>query len=144
MVSKKVLNHFDGDIKDKVFTVWGLAFKPGTDDMREAPSINLINALVQAGATVQAYDPEASETSKREFPKEYIKNGSLNIMDDQYGALVNSDGLILMTEWRQFRRPDFLYIKDKLKNAIIFDGRNQYDPHNLKEDGFEYFGIGRR
>lgn len=143
VLPQKVLRQFDGDVKGKIFTVWGLAFKPGTDDMREAPSINLINALVQAGATVQAYDPEASETAKHEFPQDYIKNGMLKILDDQYSALANSDALILITEWKQFRRPDFLYIKDKLKQAIIFDGRNQYDPAKLRELGFKYIGIGR-
>jgi len=143
VLPQKVLRQFDGNVKGKVFTVWGLAFKPGTDDMREAPSINLINALIQAGATIQAYDPVVEETAKREFPQDYVKNGMLRIMDDQYGALANSDALILITEWKQFRRPDFLYIKDKLKQAIIFDGRNQYDPAKLRELGFKYIGIGR-
>ena len=143
VLPQKVFRQFDGEVKGKIFTVWGLAFKPGTDDMREAPSINLINALVQAGATVQAYDPEASETAKHEFPQDYMENGMLRIMDDQYSALANSDALILITEWKQFRRPDFLYIKDKLKQAVIFDGRNQYDPAKLRELGFKYIGIGR-
>ena len=143
ILPQKVFRQFDGEVKGRIFTVWGLAFKPGTDDMREAPSINLINALVEAGASVQAYDPEASETAEREFPRDYVKNGMLRIMDDQYGALANSDALILITEWKQFRRPDFLYIKDKLKQAVIFDGRNQYDPAKLRELGFKYIGIGR-
>ena len=143
VLPNKVMSYFGKDLKGKTFTLWGLAFKPGTDDMREAPSVNLVNMLVAAGAKIQAYDPEASDTAKHIFPDEYVNNGSLQIMDDQYGALAGSDALILITEWKQFRRPDFLYIKEKLSQPIIFDGRNQYDPERLREMGITYIGIGR-
>lgn len=139
------INHyFDGDLKGKSFAVWGLAFKPGTDDMREAPSIVLINALIEAGATVVAYDPVAKDTAALEFPSEWLSEGLLQIVDDQYGVLDNVDALALVTEWKRFRQPDFELMKDAMKSAVIFDGRNQYDPVYLAEVGFKYCGIGRR
>ena len=139
-----IKDYFDGDLNGKVFAVWGLAFKPGTDDMREAPSIVLINALIDAGAKVLAYDPVAKDTAASEFPATWLSEGLLQIVDDQYSILNNVDGLALVTEWKRFRQPDFELMKDTMKSAVIFDGRNQYDPAYLAEVGFKYCGIGRR
>jgi UDPglucose 6-dehydrogenase len=136
--------YFAGDLAGKTIAVWGLAFKPGTDDMREAPSIVLINALIEAGAKVVAYDPVAKETAVREFPAEWLADGRLQMSDSQYDVLNDADGLALLTEWKRFRQPDFADMKAAMKEAVIFDGRNQYDPVYLTEVGFKYRGIGRR
>jgi len=141
---RNISNYFDEDLTGKHFAIWGLAFKPGTDDMREAPSIVLINALIAAGATVSAFDPVATETAKAEFPSGWFDDGRLRFFDFQYDVLKNADALVLVTEWKRFRQPDFLAMKDVMTNALIFDGRNQYDPDYLTECGFEYSGIGRR
>ena len=139
----KINAYYGGDVSDKTFCLWGLAFKPGTDDMREAPSLQIINDLVNAGAKVQAYDPVARETAAIDIPDEWMADGRVTILDDQYQALENADALILATEWKQFRNPDFNYIKDKLSEAVIFDGRNQYDPDLMETYGISYSGIGR-
>ena len=139
----KINNFYDGDVSGKTFCMWGLAFKPGTDDMREAPSLQIINDLVNAGAKVQAYDPVAKETASIDIPDEWLADGRVKILDDQYQALESADALILVTEWKQFRNPDFNYIKDKLAEPIIFDGRNQYDPELMATFGISYSGIGR-
>lgn len=139
---EKIRKRF-GSVKGMTFGVWGLAFKPGTDDMREASSVVLLHQLVAAGATVKAYDPVAMESARREFPPEWFKSGQLELMAEQYSALKNADAMILMTEWKPFRHPDFGYIRKIMKNPVIFDGRNQYDPQLLREAGFEYKGIGR-
>lgn len=142
-VAKKVKTVFNNDVSGKTFCLWGLAFKPGTDDMREASSLQIISDLVNAGAQIQAFDPVATETATASIPDEWINNGSVKIINDQYDALDNTTALILATEWKQFRNPDFNKVKQKLKQAIIFDGRNQYDPDQLKDLGFAYYGIGR-
>jgi len=111
--------------------------------MREASSLQIINDLVAAGAKIQAFDPVASETAAAEIPEKWITNGSVKILSDQYEALENAEALILVTEWKQFRNPDFDAIKQKLKQPVIFDGRNQYEPAQMKELGFTYSGIGR-
>jgi len=139
----KIDAYYGGDVSGKTFCLWGLAFKPGTDDMREAPSLQIINDLVNAGAKIQAYDPVARETAAIDIPDEWMADGRVTIMDDQYKALENADALILATEWKQFRNPDFNYIKDKLTEAVIFDGRNQYDPDMMETFGIIYSGIGR-
>jgi len=139
----KINNFYDGDVSGKTFALWGLAFKPGTDDMREAPSLQIINDLVTAGAKIQAYDPVAKETASIDIPDEWLADGRVTILDDQYHALDNTDALILATEWKQFRNPDFNYIKEKLSSPIIFDGRNQYDPELMTDFGITYLGIGR-
>ena len=123
--------------------MWGLAFKPGTDDMREASSVVLIGELIGAGASVKAYDPVAMTAARRELPGAWFDSGQLKLVDEQYSALDNADAMVLMTEWKPFRHPDFVQIKKILKNPVIFDGRNQYDPKLLREAGFEYSGIGR-
>ncbi len=136
---EKVKAYFGGQLSGKTFAVWGLSFKPQTDDMREAPSIVIIKGLVQAGARVIAYDPVAMEESKRNLGNV----PGLSYASNQYDALKGADALLLVTEWHQFRHPDFYRIKSLLSSPVIFDGRNQYDPHGLREQGFTYYGIGR-
>lgn len=140
---EKIKAEFGSDLTGMQFGIWGLAFKPGTDDMREATSVVVINELIKAGATIKAYDPVASETAKIEFNPELFNTGKLEFVDHQYNALENSEALVLVTEWKQFRHPDFEFIKGQLKSATIFDGRNQYEPRAMKDLGFKYFGIGR-
>ncbi len=136
----KVMQHFDNNIKDKTFAIWGLSFKPKTDDMREAPSIVIIKLLTEQGAKIQAFDPVAIKEAKRIF-----KNfDNIKYTNDAYSALENADALLLLTEWNQFRYPDFDKIKNYLNSPIIFDGRNQYDPNELKDNGFTYYSIGRK
>lgn len=139
----KINNFYDSDVSGKTFCMWGLAFKPGTDDMREAPSLQIISDLVNAGAKVHAYDPVAKETASIDIPDEWLADGRVKIMDDQYRAIDATDALILVTEWKQFRNPDFNYIKEKLTEPVIFDGRNQYDPELMATFGIIYSGIGR-
>lgn len=139
----KVDKYFGGELKGKKVAVWGLAFKPGTDDMRCAPSIDLINALLAAGASVEAYDPEALETSAREFDPAVLASGQLKLIDDQYSIVEGADALVLVTEWKRFRSPDFVRIREGMKGRVIFDGRNQYDPEYLRLYNFDYVGIGR-
>ncbi len=135
----KICAHFGKDLKGKVFAIWGLSFKPMTDDVREAPSIIIINELVKRGAKIQAYDPKAIKEAKKVFGN----NPFIKYFNDQYQVLKNADALVLITEWRQFRHPDFQKIKNTLKQKVIFDGRNQYDPEKTKANGFTYFCIGR-
>lgn len=139
----KVSAHFNGDLSGKSFAVWGLAFKPGTDDMREAPSVVLINSLINAGATVKACDPVAHETARREFPAKWFTDGKLEIVEGQYEAAIDADALILVTEWKPYRRPDLKALKKLLKQPLIIDGRNQYDLTQIERAGFDYYGIGR-
>ena len=134
----KILKHFDSDIEGKTFAVWGLAFKPKTDDMREAPSITIINALLERGAKVQAYDPKAFDGARF-----YFKD-KITYSQSSYEALENADAMLLLTEWNEFRRPDFERIKSLLKAPVIFDGRNQYNGDRLREKGFVYYQIGRK
>jgi UDPglucose 6-dehydrogenase len=127
----------------KVFAIWGLAFKPGTDDMREAPSVNLITSVIESGGKVQAFDPVSNKEAIKKFPQEWISENKLTFFDDNYSALKNIDALVLMTEWKMFRNPSLQKMKEKMHNLCIFDGRNQYDPEFMKKNGFEYKGIGR-
>ena len=121
----------------KTFAVWGLAFKPKTDDMREAPAITIINALLDAGAKVKAYDLKAMETARKIFGNKIIYAKS------SYDALEGADAMLLLTEWNEFRRPDFDRIKLLLKEPVIFDGRNQYDTNRMSEKNIEYICIGK-
>lgn len=139
---EKIEDYF-GDVTGKTIAVWGLAFKPGTDDMREAPSVILISALIAAGATVKAYDPVAMKAARSEFPEAYFESGSLSLVDGQYEALIDADALVLVTEWKPFRNPDFRAMKRLMIGSVIFDGRNQYDIPYVQREGFTYFGIGR-
>lgn len=138
-LTDKIFQHFGSqDMKGKTFGIWGLAFKPGTDDMREAPSIPLIYELHKNGAKIQAFDPAAMETSK------YYFDGKVEYKKDAYSTLQGADALLLLTEWREFREPDFQKIKSLLKSPLIFDGRNQYKPQMMAELGFSYYSIGNR
>jgi UDPglucose 6-dehydrogenase len=136
---EKVNRHFKNNIKGKIFTVWGLSYKPRTDDIREAPSIEIIKELTDAGAKVQAFDPAANENFRMQFGS--IKG--LKIFDNNYDALKNSNGLILVTEWNEFRRPDFEKMKKLMKTHVVFDGRNIYNHKTVISKGFKYYGIGR-
>jgi len=139
LLSQKVKHHFGNDLSGKCFAIWGLAFKPQTDDMREAPSIVIIRELLALGATIRAYDPVANNEARRIFGD----TPGLTLTNDEYEAIDQVDAMLLITEWRQFRYPDFKRMKDTMKNPVIFDGRNQYDPESLREMGFTYYGIGR-
>ena len=135
----KIARHFGGDLEGRTFAVWGLAFKPQTDDMREASSRVLMEALWKAGARVRAYDPEAMDEARRI----YGTRDDLILVGHQDEALDGADALAICTEWKSFRIPDFAMMRGKLKQALIFDGRNLYDPDHLREMGFTYYGIGR-
>ena len=139
VLPKKIKKQFGDNLKGKHFALWGLAFKPNTDDMREASSRVLIHELIKAGATITAYDPVAMIEAKRIFKDEK----HLSFADTQDDALKNADALIIVTEWTAFRSPDFALIKSSLKAPFIFDGRNLYDPKAVRSLGFEYFPIGR-
>ena len=134
----KVNNYFNGDLKGKKFAIWGLSFKPKTDDMREAPSLVIIDKLLAAGATVSGYDPIAIEEGKR------ILGDKIEFAKDEYDAAIDADALLLVTEWPEFRIPNFRVLEKLLKNKVIFDGRNIYDPEELAELDFDYFAIGRK
>jgi UDPglucose 6-dehydrogenase len=140
---EKIQKRFGHDLTGMVFGVWGLAFKPGTDDMREASSVVLLERLIAAGARIKAYDPVATVEARRVMPKDWLENEQVMLVDEQYDALDGTDAIVLVTEWKPFRHPDFERMRILLKNPVIFDGRNQYDPHKLREMGFEYHGIGR-
>jgi UDPglucose 6-dehydrogenase len=135
----KVLKHYNGDVKGKVFALWGLAFKPKTDDMREAPSRVVLEALITAGAKIQAFDPEAMDEAKRI----YGNKAGLTLTENADAALQGADALIVVTEWKNFWSPDFEHLKNTLKDSAIFDGRNLYQPDLLKKLGITYYGIGR-
>jgi len=139
VVSNKVISRFGEDLSGFKFAVWGLSFKPGTDDMREAPSIYIIKELIKRGAKVSAYDPKAIEEAK----KHYLKGVNVEYCNSKYEATLNADALLLLTEWKEFRAPDFDELKAQLKNPVIFDGRNQYNAFKLEERGFEYYQIGK-
>jgi UDPglucose 6-dehydrogenase len=133
-----VRKHFGEDLRGKRFAIWGLAFKPNTDDMREAPSVVVIRALLEAGAQIQAYDPEAMEECRRRYLGDSIVYAPGPIQ-----ALEGADAMILVTEWNEFRRPDFEAVKAALRSPVVFDGRNVYPRRTLEELGFTYYGIGR-
>ncbi|WP_321515622.1 UDP-glucose/GDP-mannose dehydrogenase family protein [Marinifilum fragile] len=134
---KKVMSHFDGDIKGKKFGIWGLSFKPNTDDMREAPALVVIDKLLNEGAEVVAYDPVAMEECKRRI------GDSIQYAKDQYEALIDADALIIITEWNEFKVPNFRVMEKLLKNKIIFDGRNIYDIDEMRDNHYTYYSIGR-
>lgn len=138
---EKIKKYFKGDIKGKTFAMWGLAFKPNTDDMREAPAISMIRALVEEGAKIHAHDPEAHHEAEWRFKD--ILNKELTLFSKRYDALENTDALIIMTEWNAFREPDFYLIKEILKHPVIFDGRNLYNPERMEKMQIDYISIGR-
>jgi UDPglucose 6-dehydrogenase len=132
----KISVYFKNDLRGKTIAIWGLAFKPLTDDMREAPSLKIIKLLIEAGCNIRAYDPVAMDEAKRHFRK------TIEYAEDPYGALENADCLVLVTEWNEFRFPDWLRVKKLLKRPLVFDGRNIYDINEMKKYGIDYFGIG--
>lgn len=134
-----VERHFGGDLKGKVFALWGLAFKPNTDDMREAPSRTLMEALWSAGAKIQAYDPVAMEETQHI----YGMRDDLKLVGTKEAALERADGLIICTEWKNFRAPNFDLLKSSLRNLVVFDGRNLYEPEKMAAMGFQYYAVGR-
>ena len=140
---EKVRTRFGANLSDRVFGIWGLAFKPGTDDMREAPSVVLLRSLMAAGARVLAYDPASMEAARAELPDDWFDSGQLLLTEHQYEAVRGVDALLLVTEWKPFRHPDFEAMKRLMRQPIILDGRNQYDPQQMTTQGFEYLGIGR-
>ena len=139
---EKIRRRFGLSLRGLHLAVWGLAFKPGTDDMREAPSLALLQALLEAGAAVSAHDPEAMANARRVLPAAWLESGRLRLTGP-YEAAEAADALVLVTEWSVFRRPDFPRLKRSMRQRVIFDGRNQYDPIALHNEGFEYYGIGR-
>jgi UDPglucose 6-dehydrogenase len=138
-IVEKLHDHYDGNLKGKTIALWGLSFKPRTDDMRAAPSRVIMEALWEAGASIRAYDPEAMEEAARIYPDQ----DGLELCDTAYGAVEGVDALVIITEWQEFRSPDFNLLKEKLADAVIFDGRNLYDPETLGMFGLKYFAIGR-
>ncbi|MFN0057562.1 MAG: UDP-glucose dehydrogenase family protein [Planctomycetota bacterium] len=138
VLANKVIARFGRDLRGHTFGMWGLAFKPETDDMREAPSITIADVLLKHGAKVRGYDPEARRVASQVF------GGRIEIVDKPYAALDGASALLLVTEWNEFRRPDFAKIRSLLKTPVVFDGRNIYTAKTLLESGFEYFGIGVR
>ena len=140
VIARKIVKRFGDDLSGFTFGIWGLAFKPGTDDMREAPAIYVIKELVKRGAQIKAYDPKAIEEAKEHYLKG-VQN--ITYADSKYDVLKDSNALVLITEWKEFRLPDFEIIKTQLKTPIIFDGRNQYNTSNLEEKGIEYYQIGK-
>lgn len=137
IIIPKILEHFGGDLKGKKVALWGLAFKPDTDDIREAPALYIIKELLAAGAEVVAFDPEAMNNVKR------LLGDKISFTENHYDALKNSDCLVIATEWSLFRNPDFERIASLLKNKVIFDGRNLYDTESMRALGFTYYSIGR-
>jgi len=139
VLAGKIRTHF-GSLSGKTIALWGLAFKANTDDLREAPSLSLIDDLTREGASVQAYDPAAGHEARKLLEK----NGNVKIVDSAIDALEDADALAIVTEWQEFRSPDFAAIREKLKTPAIFDGRNLYDPATVRAQGLEYFPIGRK
>lgn len=139
VIFEKIKNHFNGNLAGKTIALWGLSFKPNTDDMREAPSRVLMEALWAEKVKVQAYDPAAMEETQHIYGQQAF----LQLCGTKEAALQGADALVIMTEWRQFKAPDFDFIKSTLKQPLVFDGRNLFDPSRMKERGFDYFGIGR-
>lgn len=137
LMVKKMLKHFNNQLQQKVVAVWGLSFKPQTDDIRDAPSLAIIQSLLESGARVRAHDPIAIPKVKALF------DGKVEFFENNYDALRGADALVLITEWNEFRRPDFDKMKSLMKRPVIFDGRNIYDPKLMREKGFVYFGVGR-
>ena len=138
VISRKVTAHYNGNIKGKHFAVWGLAFKPNTDDVRQAPALVIIDELIGLGATISAYDPAANETAGR------VLGNKIKYAESEYDALKDADALLIFTEWNEFRNPDFTQVRSLLKEPLIFDGRNIFSLEKMEELGFTYYSIGRR
>lgn len=139
VIPGKIIRRFGENLQGRIFGIWGLAFKPDTDDMREAAAITVISELIRRGAKVKVYDPKAMEQAKGCYLKDY---DTIEYCQSKYTALVDSDAMVLLTEWKEFKAPDFAEMKMRLKNPVLFDGRNQYDAGQMEELGFEYYQIG--
>jgi UDPglucose 6-dehydrogenase len=135
---KRIADHFGKDLSKLTFALWGIAFKPNTDDIREAPALALIEELTARGARVRAYDPVAMPHARQA-----VKNAGVEFCKDAYDAAAGASAVLLVTEWNEFRQIDFAKVKSLLKSPVLFDGRNIYDPEALRKQGFKYFGIGR-
>ena len=144
LLPAKLTRVFGESLTDVTIGVWGLAIKPGTDDMREASSIVLIEDIIQRGGKVRAYDPAALHVARSVFSDEWLQSGKLTLCDQQYDVLKDADALALVTEWKPFCYPDFAMMKNLMRRHVIFDGRNQYDPNAVQDAGFEYYGVGRQ
>ena len=138
LIFNKINKYFNNDLKNKIISIWGLSFKPKTDDIRESSSIVLINKLLGAGAGIKAYDPAAMHETKN------LLGDQIDFAGDPYEALIDADAMVLMTEWPEFHLPDLARMADLMKGKVVFDGRNIYDPSDFRKLGFNYFGIGRR
>lgn len=134
----RICEHYSHDLKDEVFAIWGLSFKPRTDDIRDAPSIVIIRSLLDKGARVKAHDPIANEVMRK------LLGNAIEYCDISYDAVKGADGLVVVTEWSEFRRPDFARMKELMRQPVIFDGRNIYNPQKMRERGFVYYGVGRK
>jgi UDPglucose 6-dehydrogenase len=143
VLGDKIFSHFGKNLTGKTIALWGLAFKPNTDDMREAPALVLIENLLKAGAKVRAFDPIAHETAPHALALMKLDVKNFQLAETEYGALEGADALAIVTEWNEFRNPDFDKMKSLLKSPVVFDGRNIWKPESLKKRGFQYFGIGR-
>ena len=143
LLPEKIIRLFGEDLSGVTIGVWGLAFKPGTDDMREASSLVLIEECIRRGAQVRAYDPAAMPQARQTMPEEWFASGKLVLTEHQYDALNEADALAVVTEWKPFCYPDLAMMKNRMRRRIILDGRNQYDPKQMHESGFDYYGIGR-
>jgi len=134
----RIKQYFKGDLKNKKIALWGLAFKPNTDDIREAPALYIIDELLKQGAAITAFDPEAMNNARKYY------GDKIHFAESQYDAIKECDALLIATEWSEFRTPDFDKMNSVMKKKVIFDGRNVYDPHHMKELGFYYESIGRK
>ena len=137
ILSNKVLLHFNGDISGKHFALWGLSFKPDTDDMREAPSVTIIEGILSQGGKVRAYDPEAEKSARSVF------GSRIEYVEHSYEALTGADALAIVTEWNEFREPDFARMRSLMKSPVVFDGRNLFTNEQMRSEGFTYYSIGR-
>jgi UDPglucose 6-dehydrogenase len=133
---RKAMKHFNNDVKGKTFAIWGLSFKPQTDDMREAPSLVVISRLLEAGARLKVYDPVAMKEAKR------VLGDKVEFVSEQYEALINAEALFLVTEWPEFKFPNFKVMKKLMSGNTIFDGRNVYDAEDMEKEGIKYYGVG--
>lgn len=139
---RQISTRLGSNLRDMTVAIWGLSFKPGTDDIRDAPSLVLVKSLLDAGVRVQAFDPVAGTNIANQFAAA-VARGQLQLSEDQYQAARFADALVLVTEWKQFRQPDFIRLRELMRRPLLIDGRNQYDPQALQAQGFEYVGVGR-
>jgi UDPglucose 6-dehydrogenase len=142
LLVERVQARFGADLSGRTFAVWGMSFKPETDDMREAPALTVVRALCEAGARVRAHDPEAGHEAGRYFA-DLLETGALAVCEHNYDCLGGADALLVLTEWAPYRTPDFARIREQLKAPVVFDGRNVWDPARMAELGFHYHSVGR-